>query len=239
LVDFFFPEATESKKQQLTNTIVSSQPETWQDILLQIVFSEEYLLHNQRAKSAEETFFSLAKKMDFKHRKNTFYYLKEMHQASMKYKLGKLKRVPLDTLSFAYYHKYIREEILLKRSNPDKIDIYDSWSRQGWDKSFTHFENFTADSNNIETSLNNYINYIFQTMIYRKANSLELLFFRNHMIYEEDGEKYFYWAFDMFATYDDSHRQAEEREERKGYIAYIVLDYISRLDVTYYFSEVK
>lgn len=76
-------------------------------------------------------------------------------------------------------------------------------------------------------------------MIFRKANNLELLFFRNHMIYVEDGEQYFHWAFDMFATYDDSHRQAEEREERKGYIAYIVLDYISRLDVTYYFSEVK
>ena len=243
LVNFFFPEATESKKQQLTNTIVSSQPETWQDILLQIVFSEDYLLHNQRAKSAEETFFSLAKKMDFKHRKNTFYTLKdaleEMHQASMKYKLGKLKRVPLDTLSFAYYHKYIREEILLKRSDPDKIDIYDSWSRQGWDKSFTHFENFTADSNNIEKSLDNYINYIFQTMIFRKANNLELLFFRNHMIYVEDGEQYFHWAFDMFDTYDDPQKQEEEREERKSYIAYIVLDYISRLDVTYYFSEVK
>ena len=243
LVDFFFPETSLSKKAHITNTIVSTQPETWQDILLQIIFSEEYLLHSHRAKSAEETFYSLAKKMKFKHRKNTFYSFKEslekMHQASMKYKLGKLKRVPLDTLSFAYYHKYIREEILLRRSNPDKIDIYDSWSRQGWDKSFTEFDNFTYNSNDIETSLDNYINYIFKTIISRKANNLELQFFRNHMIYEEDGEKYFHWAFDMFDTYDDQQRQYEEREEHKSYIAYIVLDYISRLDVTYSFSEVK
>ena len=62
LVDFFFPEASDTKKQQIATSIISSQPETWQDILLQIVFSEEYLLHNNRAKSAEETFFSLAKK---------------------------------------------------------------------------------------------------------------------------------------------------------------------------------
>ena len=243
LVDFFFTQTSTSKKTQITNAIVSSHPETWQDILLQIIFSEEYLLHSRRAKSAEETFYSLAKKMKFKHRKNTFYYLKdaldEMHQASMKYKLGKLKRVPLDTLSFAYYHKYMREQVLLRRSNPDKVDIYDAWSRQGWDESFTHFENFTSNSNDIEGSLDNFVHYIFQTMIYRKANNEELQFFRSHMIYEEDGEKYFHWAFDMFDTDDDPQTQVDEREERKSYIAYVVLDYISRLDVTYYFSEVK
>jgi len=243
LIDFFFPQSTPSKKNQIRDTIITSNPETWQDILLQIVFSEEYLLHSQRAKSAEETFYSLAKKLKFKHRKNTFYYLKEaldeMHQASMKYKLGKLKRVPLDTLSFAYYHKYIREEILLRRSNPEKVDIYDAWSRQGWDKSFTYFENFTSNSNDIINSLNNFINYIFQTIISRKANSEELQFFRNHMIYEEGGEKYFHWAFNMFDTYDDPIKQSTAREERKRYIAYIVLDYISRLDRTYHFKEVK
>jgi len=32
---------------------------------LQIVFSEEYLLNSSRAKSAEELFFSVAKKTDF------------------------------------------------------------------------------------------------------------------------------------------------------------------------------
>jgi hypothetical protein len=243
LVDFFFTQTDETKKTQIINSIVASKPERWQDILLQIVFSEEYLLHSQRAKSAEETFYSLAKKTKFKHRKNTFYYLKDalddMHQASMKYKLGKLKRVPLDTLSFAYYHKYIREQILLRRSNPDVIDTYDSWSRQGWDKSFTSFENFTSNSNNIETSLDNFVNYIFQTMISRKANNEELQFFKSHMIYEKNGEKYFYGTFNMFVTYDDSDKQTKERENRKSYIAFIVLDYISRLEKLYQFKEVK
>lgn len=243
LVDFFFPKATENKKQQLVNTIIASHPETWQDILLQIVFSKEYLLHTQRAKSAEETFFSLAKKMNYRHRRNTFYYLKEalesMHQASMKYKLGKLKRVPLDTLSFAYYHKYIREEVLLRRSNPDSIASYSSWSRQGWDVSYTSFDNFNFNENNIVSSLDSFINYLFKSIIYRQANPQELQFFRAHMIYEEDGEKYFHWAFDMFTTHNDPERQDEEREERKRYIAYIVLDYISRLDSTYIQREVQ
>ena len=125
LVDFFFPNATVSKRSQITTRLVSSNPETWQDILLQIVFSEEYLLHRSRAKSAEELFFSLAKKTEFKHRTYTFHEFKDaledMHQASMKYKLGKLKRVPLDTLSFANYHKYISERMLLGNQTLQKL----------------------------------------------------------------------------------------------------------------------
>jgi len=149
LVDFFFPKTSETKRNQIIQSIVSSQPETWQDILLQIVFSEEYLLHSERAKSAEELFFSLAKKTEFKHRIGTFHEFKdaleEMHQATMKYKLGKIKRVPLDTLSFANYHKYIRERVLLRKSNPEKIDDYTAWDRQGWDEHFLDNSNFDFD----------------------------------------------------------------------------------------------
>ena len=110
------------KRTHIANTVVSSKPETWHDILMQIVFSEAYLLHSEQAKSAEEVFFPLTKKMDFKHYQRTMYYFKDalddMHQATMRYKLGKLKRVPLDTLSFANYHKYIRESVMLRKSRP-------------------------------------------------------------------------------------------------------------------------
>ena len=242
LVDFFFPNAEENKKQQITDSIVSSQPETWQDIMLQIIFSKEYLLHNDRAKSAEETFYSLAKKLEYLHRKNTFYYFKDalenMHQASMKYKLGKIERVPLDTLSFAYYHKFIREELLLRRSNPDRIDDYGSWSRQGWSANFVTFDKFEYDESNIEGSLENFIQYIFHAVISRDATDTEISLFKGHMIYEEDGEKHLHWAFDMFDTYDDPERQAKEREERKANITTLVLDYISRLEETYTQKEV-
>jgi len=243
LVDFFFPETSDAKKQQITESIVSSQPETWQDILLQIVFSEEYLLHNQRAQSAEETFFSLAKKMDFKHKDSTFYYLKEnmedMHQASMKYKLGKIERVPLDTLSFAYYHKFIRNEVLLRRSNPDAINDYDSWSRAGWSDSFIAFDTFNYDSNNDTVSLDAFVNYLFKTTTSRVASSEELKLFRDHMIESRDGKKLFRYEFNMFVTYDDAEKQTKSREDRKRNIAFIVLDYISRLDTTYRQREVQ
>jgi hypothetical protein len=243
LVDFFFPEASDIKKQQIIESIVSSQPETWQDILLQIIFSEEYLLHNQRAQSAEETFFSLAKKMDYKHRTSTLAYFKEsledMHQASMKYKLGKIQRVPLDTLSFAYYHKFIRNEVLLRRSNPDAVNDYDSWSRAGWSDSFIAFDTFDHDSNNDTTSLDAFVNYLFKVTTSREATSEELKLFRDHMIESKDGKRLFRYEFNMFVTYDDAEKQTNRREEHKRNIAFIVLDYISRLDTTYRQREVQ
>ena len=243
LVQFFFPKATPVKMQSLIQSIVSSHPETWQDIMLQIVFSKEYLFHNPRGRSAEENFFSLTKKMDFKHNRSTFYYLKEsleeMHQASMKYKLGKLKRVPLDTLSFAYYHKYIREEILLRRSNLDKVDDYNAWSRHGWGSGLIALDNFTLDENSPATSLESFINALFQTFVYRDANSAEMALFKSHMLYEDEGAYYPHWAFDLLDTYTDTQKQITQRENRRAYIAYIVLDYLSRLDSFYVQKEVN
>ncbi len=243
LVDFFFPNADAGKKIQITNTLVSSKPETWQDILLQIVFSEEYLLNSSRAKSAEELFFSLTKKVNFKHRDSTLhdfkYALEEMHQASMKYKLGKLKRVPLDTLSFANYHKYIRDHIALRKSNPGKEDEYTAWDRQGWDESFIANENFNFNAANEVASLNSLINYIFKATISRTATSAELTLFGEHMLIEEAGEQTLYYTFDMFRTNDDPVKQEKYREDNKRNIATIVLDYISRLSETYTLKEVK
>ena len=243
LVNFFFPQATDAKKNSLTQTIVSSHPKTWQDILMQIVFSEDYLLHNTRAKSMEENFFSLTKKMDYKHNKSTFYYLKEsleeMHQASMKYKLGKLQRVPLDTLSFAYYHKFLREEIFLRRSNINYINDYSAWSRQGWGKEFISTENFTLDENNPIASLESLINSLFQTFIYRDANNNELALFKSHMLYTDGGSPYLHWAFNLLDTYDDSQNQIKQRENRRANITQMVLDYLSRLETLYLQKEVK
>jgi len=236
LVSFFFTDYTEANIDRVTNSIVSSQPETWQDILKQIVFSKEYLLDSSRAKSAEELFFSLAKKMDYKHHQTTMYYFKNnlnsMHQASMKYKLGKLTRVPLDTLSFATYHKTFREEVLRRRSNPDYIDDYTSWSRQGWSDSFLDNTNFSYDSQNEAQSLESFINYMFKAVASREATSEELLMFENHMLVDENGKNILVYPFQMFR--DNGYAEAYKR-----YIAYVVLDYISRIDDMYMHKKVN
>lgn len=243
LTSFFFTDYTELQIDSVTNSIVSSRPETWQDILKQIVFSKEYLLNSSRAKSAEEVFFSLAKKMDYKHRNSTMLYFKrnleDMHQASMKYKLGKLTRVPLDTLSFATYHKTFREEFLLRRSNPDYIDDYSSGNRQGWSDSFLDNSNFNYDSENPEQSLESLINYMFKVVASREATNEELLMFKNHMLEDENGQNILKYPFDMFTSRSTEIETEKKREEYKRYIAYIVLDYTSRIDDMYMQNEVN
>lgn len=243
MVDFFFPSKDAATKTQITNTILSSKPETWHDILIQIVFSQEYLLHSSSPKSAEELFFSTAKKTQYKHRRDTLHEFKDaledMHQASMKYKLGKLKRVPIDTLSFANYHKFMREQILLRKSNPDKINDFDAYDRSGWDESFVSNDNFTFDGENVVGSLDSFIQYLFHSTVSRDATSSELALFRAHMLTNDAGEQLLHYNFNMFRTDDDPTKQKERREERKRNIAIIVLDYISRLSETYTHKEVK
>ncbi len=244
LVDFFFTDTDADKKGEIIDSIVSSTPKTWQDILIQIIFSKEYLINTSRAKSAEEAFFSLTKKMDYKHRSSTFYNLKNalnlMNQASMKYKLGKLNRVPLDTLSFAYYHKFIRDSMLRDKSNPEYLDDYTTWRRDGWSDSFIDYKNFNYDTNNAIASLNSLIDFIFKTTISRAPTTEELLLFQEHMIRDSNGKKVFHYAFDMFRTYeDDAQKQKETRASYKANIAILILDYISRLDTIYMQERVK
>ena len=243
VVDFFFPTLDNAKKTQIVNTVLSSNPETWHDILIQIVFSEEYLLRSSSPKSAEELFFSTAKKTQYKLRNSTMHEFKdaleEMHQASMKYKLGKLKRVPIDTLSFANYHKFMRERVLLRKSNPDKINDYTAYDRIGRDESFIANENFLFDGENVVGSLDSFVQYLFNTMVSRDATPAELALFRTHMLTNDAGEQLLHYNFNMFRTDDDPTKQKERREERKENIAIIVLDYISRLSETYTHKEVK
>jgi hypothetical protein len=242
LVDFFFLDTSESKKATIINSIVSSHPETFQDILTQMIFSKEYLLHTSRAKSAEELFFSLSKKISFRHYQSTFYYLhrnlEEMHQAVMKYKLGKLNRVPLDSLSFAKYHKYIRENMLLRRSNNAHINDYGDSGRYGWSDPFIAYSNFNYNISDEMASLDSLVQYLFHTLIARNATSEELQLFREHMR-TPTNQALLNHTFDMFITDDDYAEQERLREIYKGYITIIVLDYISRLDSLYMQEEVE
>jgi len=243
LIDFFFPNYTDRKKDEIKSKLIASHPESWQDILLQIIFSKEYLLYNSRAKSAEESFFSLAKKMDFKHRTGTFHQFKRalegMHQATMKYKLGKLQRVPLDTLSFVSYYKYVREELLLSVSNPEKLDDYTSWGRQGWSKKFIEDDGIDYTNLSNKESLSLFIEYLFKTLVYRNPTSSEFQMFFNHMLEGDAGREEFTCCFDMFEERDDMEKQNKARFESKSRVARVVLEYLARLDDLYMQKEVN
>ncbi len=243
LVDFFFPNKTKEKKEELTNTIVASNPETWQDILTQILFSKEYLLHNNRPLSAEERFYSFTKKTDFKVVRREFYNfrvaLENMHQAVMKYKLGKIDRVPLDTLSFAYYHKYIREHLFMNFSyEMDKIDR-DNWRYDGISDNFFDWKNFEYDSSDDPKTLKSFVTYIFNAVIGRNPTDDEIALFKSHFITNKDGKELFKDEFNIFKSYSDKTKEAKEQLSRKKNMAFAILDYLSRLQDSYTLSEVE
>lgn len=234
LVDFFFTDYDEIDKQRVTNLLVSSHPETWQDILLQIVFSEEYLLHASRAKSAEELFYSLAKKLEYKHFRHTFYYFNEalddMHQSSMKYKLGKLERTPLDTLSFAHYHKYIRETVLLRNvCGPHEETTYEDWNTYGWRPPLLGNDRFIYNMNDPAATLRSFITYLFEFMVHRPPTSQEMAMFLDNML-KDNGD--YEWSYNFSVVEGGCYNRRENAAED-------VLDYISRLSELYMFQEVR
>jgi len=242
LVDFFFPKKSKAQKLTIAEEIVSSKPETWQDILLQIIFSKEYLIHNNRALSLEESFYSLAKKMNYRNKRDEFsafkYALNQAHQSSMKYKLGKLERVPLDTLSFAYYHRYIRSYILGKKADPNETDR-NSWQYFGWQENFVSIDKFEHDETDHIKSLRSLVNYLFNVVVARDAQEDEQRLFKERMIQTKNGKELFGNEFDMFVTNDDLDKQKSYRHDNRMRIVYTVLDYLSRLEETYSIKEIK
>ena len=235
LVDFFFTEHSDAEKTRITNQIVASSPETWQDILLQIVFSKEFLLHTQRPISAEELVYSLIKKLDYKHNTDTFYYLNEalknMNQASMKYKLGKLERTPLDTLSFAYYHKYVRETIMRRSVCGAALNSYTSWNSYGWRPGLVDSTNFALDINNPESSLTSLVTYLFAMVIHRPPTTAELELFKNSMLNANRSA--------YLGNYNFLHADDDGCYYWRANAAEDILDYLSRLTDLYMFQEVQ
>ncbi len=114
----------------------------------------------------------------------------------MVYKLGKPRDVPLDSLSFAYYHKAVRELLLIDRKSNAAND-----NDGGWQDSFI----------DVELSEDDYIDYLFLSVVSRPARQEELD--------------------ELNAIIID---RGYNRDDRKMQQAMIVLDYLSRLSELYF-----
>ena len=77
-----------------------------------------------------------------------------MGQANMFYKLGRASRVPLNTLHFSVYHKLMRESLLLNG---------------GWS-----VKKLLDDPAVIALSENDFIHYLFLSVVTRRAQAVEL-----------------------------------------------------------------
>ena len=167
LVNIYFPYFSKEKKSNVVTKILQSHPETFQDVLLQIVFSKEYLLNSKKYMSAEERYLSLAKKMGMVG--EGYYYfvsirkdLEKMHQASMIYKLGRTDTIPKDTYSVTIYKNFIRSYIL------DPIRGEGQW---GWQPKVVIEDGFGKEP---KEDLDGYIEYLFRYILSRKPLDKEI-----------------------------------------------------------------
>ncbi|WP_353662718.1 hypothetical protein [Hydrogenimonas sp. SS33] len=252
LVDIYFPEFGEAKKEDIVRRIASSAPRTYTGLLKQIVFSEAYLLESSKTRSFEESFLPIAKSIHWLPKKNSFYYvarnLDRMHQATMRYKLGRKTQVPLDSQSFAWFHKTIRERLMLNyetnaslESGDDGWPLYDLVgeipseliSPDELDDRHRRQESWYVN----ERRRSDYIaGRLFLPIAGRLPNSEEKRAIADLI----DDEKYDADTFDNLRWIDlYGDRKPENDRKERGYFAQMVLNYISRLEEIYRFEAVN
>ena len=254
IVDFMFTDTNKIKKTEIVNKIIQSNPETWKDIFAQIIFSKEYLFDTERAKSIEEIVFPFMRATHF----NPYYYtyrnlrnaMINMNQASMSYKLGKIKRVPMDSNSFATAQNYLRGNLLRTWSRDAELSVdpkritgtynsdyfmnhYKKGERQGISsKYFMNEDNYIVNPDSYTETNKNYINHISKSIIKRELSQEEMDTLLNH-IDENYFRKYLIYG------NKDIKRQAYVRYLGRYYIQYIALEYLTRIDSLYFHKEVK
>jgi hypothetical protein len=179
LVDVFFAGKSAAERAAIADHIAATHPSKFEQIFEAILFSREYLLNTSRTKSYEETLYGTGSRIHW----YAWYYmfhdlndnnpgssrpdLSEIRQANMKYKLGRANDVPTDSLALAYYHKSIRDRLMLDRrysSDPNNT------SDGGWSTSF-----ISPEDGNVDTLSNeDFIHYIMLSTVGRKANPNEV-----------------------------------------------------------------
>ena len=236
IVNYFFSGRSLEDRLAIIGSIVNSNPETFEDIFTGLLFSREYLLRTERPKSFEENFMGMldtlkwdpqgaspANRDIFRNMASRSFsqlYVGNMGWDTMSLKIGRIPDVPLDALSFANYHKAIREEYL-KRT--------DSYSgRSSRPSGLFYDDNGDVHSMLESMTVESFIDYLFLNAVQRKANADERADFYDLIVNVKNH------------TNTDSTTGLEViRSDRFDDIASLVFDYISRLPEFYYFKSVQ
>jgi hypothetical protein len=215
LVDFYFSESTSAKKEEVVTKIVLSQPQRFEDIFLQILFSKEFLLHTTRVKGVEEATFSIAKRISFFEASSFARTMRDnmntMHQGSQSYKLGRSGVVPTDTLSFAAYYSFMRRYIM----GDVKGSLFNEWDG-GWQQAF--IDKSIPNTQSVE----GLISYLFLTIVSREPSTEEMRLLREYVV---SGAR-------------SDYSNMEDYSARQG-VTEIVMEYLSRLSEVYRFKIVE
>ncbi len=238
--NYFFPgQGLKEKRLAVQRAIIEAGPQTYEEIFTAIIFSREYLLNTQRPKSFEENFLPLLDtlKWDVKanvsplgkdifermsSNPNSSIYLGGMSWNTMALKIGRFPNVPLDALSFANYHKAMRESLLTQSAH-----YQGGFNGAGAGLIFD--ENGDLLNSIEELSMDEYIDYLFLNVLHRKATSAE--------------QTALYDYFVNVRNYTNTVSLSEGNDEvikagSYNELAEETFDYISRLPELYYFNSV-
>lgn len=269
LVEYFYSTSTGEERANIVKSIVSSNPVTFQDIFKSILFSKSYLLNNERPKSSEELFFSMAHQMDWKPYRGVlnemtkvdgvadldFLSLKQMGWPVMSLKLGRVTGVPLDTLSFANYHRGIREKLLLGVTGNadcgDEVSTFNTrcrWAngmglkirsepvepavtstaqeKMKYQYEYDRLKKLSLRNKKVlALGTDDFINYVFLTALQRKADNIETADLKRYL----SSRGYLNMPSGSLSVANGRHDE----------IAQVILDYISRLPEFYYFLRIN
>ncbi len=226
------------KKAKFVNSIVGAHPQTFSELYALILFSKEFLTSVERPKFIEESLFNVAGRVYWTPTSTFFRDLAGtsgtggnlstnmlvMNQPAMSLKLGRWASVPLDSQGFSYYHRALRDVVMLRRKttydNP-----YDG-NYMGWGAELI--------GESVETvSGDAFINYLFISVIGRPATDGELAELNNIITTATanggTGSKVF----------DPAPTSGNGIIQKRRDTALVVLDYLSRLPELYFYDAVN
>ncbi len=253
LVNYLFSGRSREDRVNIINSIVNSGVESYEDIFTAMIFSREYLLNTERPRSFEESLMPLldtlkwdaaadpsdsAGKAIFEFMASgttdprgngggNILYLGNKGWHSMSLKIGRLPDVPLDALSFANYHKSVREELLIDTRHYDgsQLDVPGLIYKGDGDDADENLRDVIS-----QLSLNDYMHFLFLNTMQRKATAQEIT-----------GLIAIYEGLSLLEIDIDGNQVIRPNTSNNHHnnIAQATFDYISRLPEFYYFKAVN
>ncbi|MEH6347884.1 MAG: hypothetical protein V7785_22500 [Bermanella sp.] len=266
IVNYFLDGSSSATKSALIENIVASSPTTFDDIFLSVMFSKSFLLNNQRPKTFEENAFGFLNSMHYTPRtsggrgylrSSVLRYVLDstnnsapiavhnMGWAAMDYKIGRTPFLPMDVLSFATYHKGIREYVLLDyraydgRSYPKTEDFTEAEEPRDPPFAIHNGAFYVAGTENLKPELeslnvNEFVDLVFMTALGRKADEVE----SSALIAEGVAQDQLREYEGVLSLRRDKGGNDELYEYWTDDFARVMLDYISRLPEFYYYRAV-
>ncbi len=264
IVSFLLSGESSSAKSTLIQQVLSTGPSTFEDVFLAVIFSKTFLLKSERPKTFEENAWGFLNSMHYTPRSDQSYIgrrvmdymydsssnsapiaVHRMGLAAMDYKIGRLPILPMDVLSFATYHKGMREHVLMNnrafdgRVHPREETYTEAEIPRDAPFKIHNGAFYLAGTENLKPELENlsvaeFIDFVFLTALGRRANDVEQAAF----IAEGMSRDYLREYEDVLSLRREGGGNAEIYEYWVDDYAEVMFDYISRLPEFYYYKSV-